>query len=634
MSKHEGNGLQGRRLRLTLAIGSGALLAYIAARAHTVSFSYDEAVTYLNYVRAGKLILFEHEDASANHHLLNVWGMWLFMKLFGPHEFAMRIPNLIGGALYFYAASRLALRAPNALLALSSFVLLCVHPYLLDFFSLARGYGLSHGLLLLSLWQLYRFAMEDWAHRFAARSALLAGLAALASTMLLNYLIGLVGACCSAVIIVARRNGQVVPLRALLKILGSAIAPLAFVTWNASRMLHGKALYHGADDPWNGMIGSVAELLCYRAYEWDDAMAIMTTLLCLTGLACAAALAGFRHRTARPVVLGLAILSLVMLGFLLQNRDLGLPWPWTRTAFFLVPILFWLFVLALFSVNRITAIGTGVAAGLAIIVLAHFGRCANLSYALEWRPSGQVRPLLELAVAHHEGRIEHRPVVTMSCSPNCSPTLDFYLRTRGMQWMVKLHQPAEGRFPICDYHLVASGMEDRAEPEWTLIARSKDTGTALYLDERLNGPFDVLVHEERMPAERANTVLEIGIKQPSLRWVVPEGVPNGRMLVTGSVRALEQNSTSWLSLAIDQLRNGEVIDRMDLASHAQVRSYGEWFTAGIAFMPRDLHLGDELRFTVTPYLLEPRIEIGEVRLRAHQIADRADRPGRTAPALP
>ena len=100
-----------RAARWTLGLLSTVLFAYALVRAHTVSFSYDEAYTFLQHVRKGMLYQQDYDQMGGNHHLLNVWGMWVSMKLFGNSELALRLPNLLAYAFYLYATARIALRA-------------------------------------------------------------------------------------------------------------------------------------------------------------------------------------------------------------------------------------------------------------------------------------------------------------------------------------------------------------------------------------------------------------------------------------------------------------------------------------------------------------------------------------------
>lgn len=601
--------------RWALGISAAVLLAYISIRAHTVSFGFDEAFTYMYHVRKGKLVLLEHDLSTANHHALNVWGMWLFMKLFGPNDFAMRVPNLIGGLVYFYAAMRLSLLSRSKVLALASFVILCAQPYLLDFFSLARGYGISNGLLLLSLWLLHRFATEGRQQRFALRSVAAAALAVLAHTVLLNYLLALLAVVAVLLLLDAKRNGSLLVSKELLGTIGGVAAVLGFVIWNAIGMRAGGALFHGSEDLWEGTLGSLARMMAYRLdLPWEP-LPIMGAFLILLVVACVAAVVIARRTSAvQPVWLGLAVIGIMLLAFQVQHALLGLNWPAVRTGLFIVPLLGWLLVSAVQAWSIAQRVPVFVAAVLAVALLVHFARSANLEVASEWRECGPVRELTRAAIADHQPRSARRPVITISTNVPCGSSLIYYLRTAGTPWMVNVHQPDYRTVPHCDYHLGAIDQAAATELGWTLVGHSAAAGTALYRDEAMHRPFEETVFEATIPAFEADDTTRHGLPKPSVSWTVPEGMGNERVLVAGSVRAVEQSDASWLTLVIDQYREGERIGRIDVASHGQVPSYGEWYDAGIVYMPKDLKPGDELRFDVIPYLLAPRIHLGDMRL--------------------
>jgi hypothetical protein len=79
-------------LLLLIAI---VLLIYNIIKAIQVPFYWDEIYTYLRYVKPGIFILNEYDRMDANHHLLNTWLIQFFIKLFGLHEFVLRLPNIL-----------------------------------------------------------------------------------------------------------------------------------------------------------------------------------------------------------------------------------------------------------------------------------------------------------------------------------------------------------------------------------------------------------------------------------------------------------------------------------------------------------------------------------------------------------
>ena len=610
---------RGQLLRWALGGLSCLLMAYAVLRACTISFSWDEAFTYLNHVRWDVLMIREHDMSSANHHLLNVWGMWVCAKLFGTHELSLRLPNLLALALYLYAAVRMSLRAGNTVLGLCAFVLFVAHPYLIDFFSLARGYGLSNGFMLLSLWQLYRFATEGASPRFGVLSAVYAALSALAHTILLNFFLCILAVVIGTWLLEAWRKRRRPRMAPIFLLVGIAALCLSLVVSNAVGMYANQALFHGSAGPWEGMMGSLAGALSYHHATPLAPLTIMAVHLFIMATTCAAALTG-RARVGvntLPIIMGLLLVAGIMLALFLQHALMDLPWPQTRTALFLVPLLCWLLVSALYALSAHDWLARAVGVAVAGVLLIHFVRCANTTYALEWVESGEVKDFIEEIQRDHSALDGLRPVVSVSCGPQCSPAMNYTIRAYGLQWLVSTDQPKQDSLPRSEYHLVAWDAERWVEPEhWTLLRRSMKTGTALYRDERMHRPFHEVVHEQVLPAAYADTIVRDGIPEPRLNWAVPPDQGPGLVLVTGTAQALETGHESWLSLSMDHVRNGRIIDHADIASHHQVRQYGLWYQAGILFQPKNsLSPGDTISFTVIPYIREPRIRIGNVSLR-------------------
>ncbi len=94
---------------------------------------------------------------AANNHFLNTLLSSVCYQLFGSSELSLRAANLFFYGIYLAFSIWFALRCKDFILALLIFALLNLNPYWNDFFSLSRGYGLAHTLLLGSLVFLYQY---------------------------------------------------------------------------------------------------------------------------------------------------------------------------------------------------------------------------------------------------------------------------------------------------------------------------------------------------------------------------------------------------------------------------------------------------------------------------------------------
>src|SRR5262249_14534876 len=127
-----------------------ALLALNGYRAATQSLTHDEALTYNWFVNKTWGTVFHVYEA--NHHILYTILEKLSTRILGPSEFSIRLPSVIGGAIYFIAVFRIGRLVVGRGWKLIAWVaLLSLNPFLLDFTSAARGYGLSIAFLTWSL---------------------------------------------------------------------------------------------------------------------------------------------------------------------------------------------------------------------------------------------------------------------------------------------------------------------------------------------------------------------------------------------------------------------------------------------------------------------------------------------------
>lgn len=171
------------------------LLIFMVKRTAEAAFTFDEAATYLNYISASPVAIFKFN--SANNHLVNTLLAKLAWTLGGSSEFVLRLPNLLAFAVYLLFSFLILDRfVKNKIIAVCGYLLLSLNPYVLDFFSLCRGYGLSLAFLMASLFFFFSFldnAVKNKPdrHRLLNLSLAAAALAVLSNFSLLNVYISL-----------------------------------------------------------------------------------------------------------------------------------------------------------------------------------------------------------------------------------------------------------------------------------------------------------------------------------------------------------------------------------------------------------------------------------------------------------
>jgi hypothetical protein len=124
------------------------LFCYSLIRANTLSLTHDEAMNfnYVNYSTYQQIL----NSTFSNSHLLNSLSIKLLTSLLGSSELVLRIPALTGHILFLLGSYLLLRQFINQYRLVLCFLVLNTHPFLLDFFSCERGYGLALGLMMMS----------------------------------------------------------------------------------------------------------------------------------------------------------------------------------------------------------------------------------------------------------------------------------------------------------------------------------------------------------------------------------------------------------------------------------------------------------------------------------------------------
>jgi hypothetical protein len=152
-----------------------AFMAYIFLRALKIPITTDEGATLINHVRRTWWDIFTYQkDAVPNNHILNTALIKLLQPIFGSNHLEARISALLGGFLYFLSSVGIArILTKNFIFQLFCFVLLLGNHFVVEFFSLSRGYGLALGLILTAMYFSLKWIENNkisnlWAASFCA----------------------------------------------------------------------------------------------------------------------------------------------------------------------------------------------------------------------------------------------------------------------------------------------------------------------------------------------------------------------------------------------------------------------------------------------------------------------------------
>jgi hypothetical protein len=168
------------------------VFVYITVRASLLGITYDEAWTIISFVPLNILNIFLFNPCDANNQILNtllIKGLFVF----GNHSIlTARLPNVLAFVVYAFFTYRIAKGFLNHYLGITLFIILLCNPFVLDFFSLARGYGLAMALQMGSLFYLLEFCKSNKLTNYSF-SLLFAALAVLSNFTFLYFFLAIFG---------------------------------------------------------------------------------------------------------------------------------------------------------------------------------------------------------------------------------------------------------------------------------------------------------------------------------------------------------------------------------------------------------------------------------------------------------
>ncbi len=145
----------GRAALFSIAI---AAFVFVVIRADRQSVTWDEASTFLRFVWSSPPAQW---TVDSNNHVLNSILEAISVQLFGASGLTIRIPALLGAALYIGVAVCFCVRyMRNVIFATIALACLVLNPFVLDFLVAARGYSLGMAFLVFAF-LLLTIARED-----------------------------------------------------------------------------------------------------------------------------------------------------------------------------------------------------------------------------------------------------------------------------------------------------------------------------------------------------------------------------------------------------------------------------------------------------------------------------------------
>ncbi len=324
--------------QLLITTLSVVFVAYIVVRSRFVPMTIDEVATIFNHATRGLWDMVTYQkDSTPNNHVFHTLLLNFTTWFLGIHQVTARIPVLLGGVLYLWAARRIAAMHHSVELRLFTLVVLLGNHFVVEFFSLARGYGLASACMLASVYGMLAY-LRTPTQKALAGSAFMAFLAVWSNFTLLNFYLPYT--VLILLIVAQQRSGASLLQHWALVAAGAGLTALVTVKpvlamraadefrfWNNSGFLN---------DTLRPMLRSALSQSLLDYVPWCMGLVVVFCVL-VWGYAMYTWIKKHGRFDAFTAVTALS-LGTICYGFL-QNAVLGVPFLDARTSLFLYPLL-------------------------------------------------------------------------------------------------------------------------------------------------------------------------------------------------------------------------------------------------------------------------------------------------------
>jgi len=324
------------------------LFAYVFIRAYNVPMTIDEATTFLVYVQIPLKDVFLNNPVNTNNHFLNSLAIRASTAVFGDSDFSVRLPSLLGYILYLIFSFKLLCRiSSRGVVIFTGVALLHLNPYFIEFFGLARGYSLSWGFMMGSMYYLYRY-IESRNYKSIVWSFLLAGLSVYSILIALNYFLALIVAFNFIFLNELRGKEEKTGLSFLVKknipAVVVSVVLFALLAYPVSRIRTHNEFYGERGSFYNDTLLSIVKSSFYgKKYfgsYFPDVVLLLAILIFIVTMVYAGKrfLAGYKsEQTSGALLFGL-LFTITCLSTVAQFHFLGTPYLSGRTALILFPL--------------------------------------------------------------------------------------------------------------------------------------------------------------------------------------------------------------------------------------------------------------------------------------------------------
>ncbi len=458
----------------------------IIYKAVTLPLTFDEVVTWDRYTTNTSIPnVILAADGSSNNHILNSLSIKVCQFILGDKPWALRLPNVLSFFLFVISVIALAKRYFEQSLLLLCLPLICVflNPYLIDFFSLARGYGMANAFMACSISCLLLFS-SGRQMKWYCLTILFAMLAAYSNFTFLIFWAA-INILLSGMLVNA--GFVTIPVKRAFAITG-----LLAISFAALCYFPLKNMQQCIQSTFGDHTGFFYDTLLSETNRFNYGVPlpgltdkILSMMVCIIGL-----LSGLnfvlklrkdlRSALTDPFNLVFILLLLVWALNMLQIYCFNTSYLSGRTAL----IYYLMFVLVLvFFVRDIAAknlLLAQIASGLlSLLLLWHFAVAINLNSVYEWSFDAYTYDVMNTIESYKQQHPETKKI-ELNLTSFLHPSFSFYVKTKNLPWFI-LANPQSSNIDTTSQTLFYYTIADHVAElkNYSVVKRFKPNGILL-----------------------------------------------------------------------------------------------------------------------------------------------------------
>lgn len=353
-------------------------------RVANIPVTHDEAFTYYTYIEKSFQEIFEYKDLYANNHFLNTIFSKSIVSMFGNSMVAIRLINLLAlivFLIYSFKLLRLIFNKSQPWL-IAGFVLISTNMYLLEFWGLCRGYGLSISFMVAACYYIIRYITGSWKSLLVG--TLFAIAAVYANFVMLNFFLAFFIITLIQILWKINNKEKVKGMTVIL--IGTII--LALLIYKPISILkETQNFYYGGD---RGVIADTLRTLIQNCFHIENVFISMMFAVIVFILFAVAGIYWISKYLKKDKLAAIGIIiwllfSIPILSEIVQYYMLGTKYLIGRTALFLYPLFMLQFIFWMYHLyQRNKEIPAIIVTTLCVICVATFSRNINITHTTDW----------------------------------------------------------------------------------------------------------------------------------------------------------------------------------------------------------------------------------------------------------